>query len=266
MARCRRLTKLKRRTLRAASRTTTPPGGWQDESQQPGGQAGQDALLFLRTAVRHSAQGPRQPGDRLRAVGGVPVQSRDAVPERRQALPAESAIPTGLLDPLMRDATPAFADASWDEALDFTAPRLREIQERYGKDCRGGLRRRVADHREVLPARQVRARGARHAAHRLQRPPLHGLGRHGLQAGVRRRPLRRFRGATSRRPTCCSSSGPTSPNARRSRRTTSGAAATRGGKLIVTDPRMTPITRNADLYPAGAARHGSRAAAWGCCT
>ena len=33
-----------------------------------------------------------------------------------------------------------------------------------------------------------------------------------------------------------------------------------GGKLIVVDPRMTPITRNADLYSAGAARHGSRAA------
>ena len=52
------------------------------------GAARQDALLLLRPAVRHSAQGARQPGDRLRAVGGLPVQSRDAVPERREALPA----------------------------------------------------------------------------------------------------------------------------------------------------------------------------------
>ena len=27
-----------------------------------------------------------------------------------------------------------------------------------------------------------------------------------------------------------------------------------GAKLIVADPRFTPIARNADLYPAGAAR------------
>ena len=38
--------------------------------------AGQDALLLLRPAVRHSAQGPRQSGHRLRAVGGVSVQPR----------------------------------------------------------------------------------------------------------------------------------------------------------------------------------------------
>ena len=52
------------------------------------GPARQDALLLLRPAVRHSAQGARQRGDRLRAVGGLPVQSRDAVPEGREALPA----------------------------------------------------------------------------------------------------------------------------------------------------------------------------------
>ena len=50
--------------------------------------AGEDALLLLRPAVRHPAQGPRQRGDRLRAVGGVPVQSRHALSEGREALPA----------------------------------------------------------------------------------------------------------------------------------------------------------------------------------
>src|SRR6202142_129120 len=41
--------------------------------------------------------------------------------------------PDRLLDPLMR--TPqGFRASSWDEALDFTARRLREIQEKYGKD------------------------------------------------------------------------------------------------------------------------------------
>src|SRR4029077_4302959 len=41
--------------------------------------------------------------------------------------------PDRLLDPLMR--TPqGFRVSSWDEALDFTARRLREIQDKYGKD------------------------------------------------------------------------------------------------------------------------------------
>ena len=50
--------------------------------------AGQDALLLLRPAVRHPAQGEGQRGHRLRAVGGVPVQPGDALPQGRQALPA----------------------------------------------------------------------------------------------------------------------------------------------------------------------------------
>ena len=53
--------------------------------------ARQDALLLLRPAVRHSAQGQGQPGRRLRAVGGVPVQPRHALPQGRQALPARVA-------------------------------------------------------------------------------------------------------------------------------------------------------------------------------
>ena len=56
--------------------------------QRRAGAAGQDALLLLRPAVRHPAQGPRQRSDWLRAVGGVSVQSRHAVPEGREALPA----------------------------------------------------------------------------------------------------------------------------------------------------------------------------------
>ena len=114
--------------------------------------------------------------------------------------------------------------------------------------CGRGLRRRVADHREVVPARQVRARGARHAAHRLQRPPLHGLGRHRLQAGVRRRSLAESRGATSRRPRCCSSIGANIGECSPITTDYIWRCRDSGGKLIVVDPRMTPITRNADLY------------------
>jgi len=41
--------------------------------------------------------------------------------------------PDRLLDPLLRTNS-GFRKATWDEALSFTARRLREVQERYGKD------------------------------------------------------------------------------------------------------------------------------------
>jgi len=42
--------------------------------------------------------------------------------------------PDRLLDPLMRTAS-GFQPVGWDEALAFTARRLRELQERYGRDA-----------------------------------------------------------------------------------------------------------------------------------
>ena len=51
-----------------------------------------------------------------------------------------------------------------------------------------GLRRRRADQREGLPARQVRPGRARHQPDRLQRPLVHVVGRVRRQPGVRPRP------------------------------------------------------------------------------
>ena len=42
--------------------------------------------------------------------------------------------PDRLLAPLMRSEQ-GFCPASWDEALNFTVSRMREIQEKYGKDA-----------------------------------------------------------------------------------------------------------------------------------
>src|ERR1700687_2631313 len=41
--------------------------------------------------------------------------------------------PDRLLDPLLRTGD-GFRKATWDEALDFTARRLRELQEKHGRD------------------------------------------------------------------------------------------------------------------------------------
>ena len=90
--------------------------------------------------------------------------------------------------------------------------------------------------------------GARHRQPRLQRPALHGVGRRGQQAGARHRPgvqpLERHPAGRGRvrRP------APTSPSARRSPPARSGGPATTGAKLIVADPRVTPIARTADLF------------------
>src|SRR6185295_3871675 len=47
-----------------------------------------DALLLLRSAVRHPAEGEEREDHRLRAVGGVSVQQGEALSEGRQAIPA----------------------------------------------------------------------------------------------------------------------------------------------------------------------------------
>ncbi len=63
-----------------------PPGGWNAGLADRQGR--EHALLLLRSAVRHQAQGARQHGGRVRTVVRVPVQRRQALPEGCEALPA----------------------------------------------------------------------------------------------------------------------------------------------------------------------------------
>ena len=157
--------------------------------------------------------------------------------------------PDRLTSPLVRNADGALEPATWDEALDriaechpFVAGPLRQ-----GRDWR--VRQRRAHQREGVPARQVRARGARHTAHRLQRPLLHGVGGGRRQRGVRTG----SRAAVSR--------SPTSPRPRRILLVGSNVAETlppvmqyfdaqrrAGGHLIVVDPRRTPTAAAATLH------------------
>jgi hypothetical protein len=50
-----------------------PPGGWKRRIRTSSGEASQNTLLLLRTAVRNPIKGPRKSGDRVRALGGVPL-------------------------------------------------------------------------------------------------------------------------------------------------------------------------------------------------
>ncbi len=133
--------------------------------------------------MRHSTQGPRQPRDGLRAMGGVSLQPRHALPQGREALhagqpprpPSRSTDENGgRLPPREMGRGSGF----------HGAPSAR-TPGKVRQGFRGGLWRRVADHREGVPDGQVRARGAGNPPHRLQRTALHGFGRHRLQGGAR---------------------------------------------------------------------------------
>ena len=167
--------------------------------------------------------------------------------------------PDRLLDPLMR-RDGGFRDGDVGRGARFhraAAPRdPGEVRQGRGR----GLRRRVADHREGVPARQVRARGAGHAAHRLQRPPLHGLGGHGLQAGASASTARPIPWSDIPKAEVLFVIGANIAECAPITTDYIWRCRDNGGKLIVADPRMTPITRNADLYLPRAAGHRPRAA------
>jgi assimilatory nitrate reductase catalytic subunit len=158
----------------------------------------------------------------------------------------QSTHPDRLLDPLLRTEQ-GFRKATWDEALDFTARRLREIQERYGKDAvavyggaslsteksylvgkfaRVGLGTRNIDYNGRLC--MVSAGHAYKPAFGVDRSPL-------PWSDIPKAQVLLIVGANI---------GDCAPI------TTDYVWRCRdnGGKLIVADPRMTPITRNADLY------------------
>ena len=221
-------------------------------------EAGQDALLLLRPAVRHPAQGARQPVIGFEPWEDFPFNRGMLCPKGVKRY-LQGNHPDRLLDPLMR-TDEGFRPATLGRSSRFhrAAPARTAGEVRQG--FRRGLRRRLAHHREGVPDGQVRARGAGNPAHRLQRPALHGVGR-----------ARRTKGAlgVDRAP------NPWNDIAEAEVLMVIGAnigecapittdyiwrARDNGAKLIVADPRFTPIARNADLYLPVRPGHGPRAA------
>ncbi len=109
-------------------------------------EAGQNALLLLRAAMRNSTKGPRESSDRVRALGGVPVQWRHALPERSEAVSPGQSPGSAARPPLMRSAQ-GFRPASWDEALEpYREPYARDSSQIWQGRLRN-LRRRIAPRR-----------------------------------------------------------------------------------------------------------------------
>ena len=222
-----------------------PPGGWRDESSHP-------AEKLVKT---HCCFCGQQCGIQLKVRGNqvIGFEPWEEFPFNRGMLCPkgvkrylQSSHPDRLLDPLLRTAE-GFRVATWDAALDFTARRLRELQERHGKDAvaiYGGAS--LTTEKSYLLGKFARvALGTRHIDYNGRLCMVSAGTAYKLAFGVDRSP------------------NPWSDIPKAQVLLIAGANVAEcapittdyvwrcrdnGGKLIVIDPRMTPITRNADLY------------------
>jgi assimilatory nitrate reductase catalytic subunit len=158
----------------------------------------------------------------------------------------QNAHPDRLLSPLMRTDA-GFRETGWSEALDFTARRLREIAERHGPDAvavYGGAS--LTTEKAYLLGKFARvALGTRHIDYNGRLCMVSAGTAYKLALGVDRSP------------------NPWADIPKAQVLLVAGAnigdcapittdyiwrARDAGARLVVIDPRMTPITRNADLF------------------
>ena len=222
-----------------------PAGGWQEESRHAPDRLVKTHCCFcgqqcgIKLKVRNNAVTGFEPWDEF------PFNRGMLCPKGVKRY-MQSSHPDRLLDPLLRTGE-GFRKADWDEALDFTARRLREIQEKYGKDsvavyggasliteksyllgkfARVGLGTKQIDYNGRLC--MVSAGTAYKLAFDVDRSLI-------PWSEIPKADVLLVIGANI---------GDCAPI------TTDyiWRCRDRGGKLIVIDPRMTPISRNADLY------------------
>ena len=222
-----------------------PPGGWRDESRHP-------ADRLVKT---HCCFCGQQCGIQLKVRGNqvIGFEPWEEFPFNRGMLCPKGVKrylqanhPDRLLDPLLR-TDGGFRTATWDEALEFTARRLRETQQRYGQDAvaiYGGAS--LTTEKAYLLGKFARvALGTRHIDYNGRLCMVSAGTAYKLAFGVDRSPI-----PWSDIPKAQVLLLAGSNVADCSPITTDYVWRCRdnGGKLIVIDPRMTPITRNADLY------------------
>ncbi len=223
----------------------TPPGGWSDESRNPAEELVKTHCCFcgqqcgIQLKVRDNQVIGFEPWEEF------PFNKGKLCPKGVKRY-LQASHPDRLLDPLLRD-TAGFRKATWDEALDFTARRIREIQQKYGTDAvamYGGAS--LTTEKSYLVGKFARlAIGTRHVDYNGRLCMVSAGVAYKLAFGVDRSPI-----PWSDIPKADvlfvigSNIGDCSPI------TTDYVwrCRDRGGKLIVADPRMNPISRNADLF------------------
>jgi assimilatory nitrate reductase catalytic subunit len=222
-----------------------PVGGWQDESRNP-------ADRLVKT---HCCFCGQQCGIQLKVRGNTVIgfEPWEEFPFNRGMLCPkgvkrymQSNHPDRLLEPLMRHDG-GFREASWDESLDFTVRRLREVQAQYGKDAVavfGGAS--LITEKAYLMGKFARvALGTRHIDYNGRLCMVSAGVAYKLAFDVDRSPIPWSDIAAADVVFAIGANvGECAPI------TTDyiWRARDHGAKLIVADPRLTPISRNADLY------------------
>ncbi len=222
-----------------------PPGGWQDSVRATPDRLVKTHCCFcgqqcgIQLKVRDNQVVGFEPWEEfpfnhgMLCPKGVKRYMQDSHPDR-------------LLHPLMRTDS-GFRAAGWEEAVEFTARRLRELQDRHGKDAvavYGGAS--LTSEKSYLLGKFARvALGTRHIDYNGRLCMVSAGVAYKAAFGVDRAP------------------NPWSDIPKAQVVLVAGANVgecapittdyiwrmrDNGGRLIVIDPRMTPISRNADLY------------------
>ena len=223
----------------------TPPGGWTQSSHHTGD----------RLVKTHCCFCGQQCGIQLRVrentvIGFEPWEdfpfNRGMLCPKGVKRYLQGSHPDRLLVPMVRTET-GFQKTSWDEALGLTARRLKEIQDQYGRDAvavLGGAS--LISEKSYLLGKFARvALGTRHIDYNGRLCMVSAGTAYKLALGVDRNP-----NPWSDIPEAQVVIVAGSNVAECFPITTDYLWRMRdnGGKLIVVDPRRTPICRNADLY------------------
>ncbi len=221
-----------------------PPGGWKDESRE--------AEKLVKT---HCCFCGQQCGIQLkvRANKVVGFEPWEEFPFNRGMLCPKGVKrymqdnhPDRLLNPQMR-TDQGFRSATWDEALAFTVRRLREVQEKYGKDAvavYGGAS--LTTEKSYLLGKFARvALGTKYIDYNGRLCMVSAGTAYKLAFNVDRCPnpwsdIPKAQVVFAIGANIADCAPITTDYIWRMR--------DNGGRLIVADPRMTPITRNADLF------------------
>jgi assimilatory nitrate reductase catalytic subunit len=222
-----------------------PPGGWRGPSR-----AGIDRLVKTHCCFCGQQCGIQLKVQGERVVGFEPWEefpfNRGMLCPKGVRRYLQDNHPDRLLAPLLRTDR-GFEETTWETAMSLTARRIREVQEKYGRDAvavYGGAS--LTTEKSYLIGKLARvAVGTRHIDYNGRLCMVSAGTAYKLAFGVDRSPnpwedipraeVVLILGANI---------GECAPI------TTDYVWRCRdaGGKIIVADPRMTPITRNADLY------------------
>jgi len=224
---------------------TTPPGGWTDESRNPAEKLVKTHCCFcgqqcgIQLKVRENRVIGFEPWEEF------PFNQGKLCPKGVKRY-LQASHPDRLLAPLIRSDS-GFRKAGWDEALGFAATRIREIQKKYGRDAvavYGGAS--LTTEKSYLVGKFARLGvGTRHVDYNGRLCMVSAGVAYKLAFGVDRSPI-----PWSDIPKADvlfiigSNVGDCSPI------TTDYVwrCRDRGGRLIIADPRLNPIARNADLF------------------